>query len=155
MLNFHGCSAFYKWMFTWKIRSFECFKQSLFCLMVLLSFLKINLLFRIMDPLKLKSPVQVHARAQHCCHLLLKCSVATNTSHLPKVPSRWLKNHMFAKKCILISFWIFQYCFHYSFTLYFLQYLACSDTGIFRIVPYLALSVLDLSKPSGCQTIWI
>ena len=44
------------WMFTWKIRSFEGFKHPLFCLMVLHSFVKINLLFRIMDPLKRKSP---------------------------------------------------------------------------------------------------
>ena len=44
-------------MFTWKIRSFEWFKQPLFRLMSLCSFVKINLLFRIMDPLKRKSPL--------------------------------------------------------------------------------------------------
>ena len=27
-------------------------------------------------------------------------------------------NYIFAKKCILISFRIFKYCFYYSFTLY-------------------------------------
>ena len=42
-------------MFTWKNRSFEWFKQQLFCLMILRTFVKINLLFRIMDPLKRKS----------------------------------------------------------------------------------------------------
>ena len=31
-----------------------------------------------------------------------------------KVQSRWFKNYIFVKKCILISFWIFQYCFYYS-----------------------------------------
>ena len=35
------------------------------------------------------------------------CRVATNTSHSLKVHSRWLKNYISAKKCILISFWIF------------------------------------------------
>ena len=43
-------------VFTWKIRSFERFKQPLFCPTVLRSFVKINLFFRIVDPLKLKSP---------------------------------------------------------------------------------------------------
>ena len=31
--------------------------------------------------------------------------------------SRWFKNYTFVKKCILISFSIFKYCFFYSFTL--------------------------------------
>ena len=35
------------------------FKQPLFCLMVLRSFVKINLLFRSMDTLKRKSPFQL------------------------------------------------------------------------------------------------
>ena len=39
-----------------------------------------------------------------------KCRVATNISHWLKVQSWWFKNYIFAKKCILISFWIFQYC---------------------------------------------
>ena len=55
----------------------------------------------------------------HCSHLLLKCRVATNIHHWLKVLSRRFKNYIFAKKCILISFWIFQCCFYYSFTLYY------------------------------------
>ena len=46
------------WMFTWKIHSFEWFKQRLFCLMILRSFVNIKLLYCIMDPLKRKSPVK-------------------------------------------------------------------------------------------------
>ena len=37
--------------------------------------------------------------------------MATNISHWLKVQSRWFKNDIFVKKCILISFWIFKYCF--------------------------------------------
>ena len=33
----------------------------------------------------------------------LKCRVATNISHWLKVHSRWFKNYIFAKNCILIS----------------------------------------------------
>ena len=44
------------WRYTWNIRSSEWFKHPLFRLMVLRSFVKINLLFNIMDPLKHKSP---------------------------------------------------------------------------------------------------
>ena len=40
-----------------------------------------------------------------------KSRVVTNISHWLKVQSRWSKNYIFAKKCILISFWIFEYCF--------------------------------------------
>ena len=47
------------WRYTWKIRSFEWFNHPLFCLMVLRSFVKINLLLRIMDPLKRKSPNKI------------------------------------------------------------------------------------------------
>ena len=56
-------------MFTWKIRSLEWFKHPLFCLIVLCSFVKINLLFRIMDPLKRKSPSSTYG----------KCSKILNT----------------------------------------------------------------------------
>ena len=45
--------------------------------------------------------------------------MATNISHWLKVHSRWFKNYINAKKCILTSFWIFQYCFHSSFTFYY------------------------------------
>ena len=44
---------------------------------------------------------------------------ATTISHWLKVHTGWFKNYISAKKCILISFWIFQYCFYYSFTLYY------------------------------------
>ena len=43
-------------MYPWKIRSFERFNNTLFCLMVLRLFVKINLLFRVKDPLNRKSP---------------------------------------------------------------------------------------------------
>ena len=44
-----------------------------------------------------------HPAISHCSHLLLKCRVATNISHWLKVHSRWFKNYILAKKCILIS----------------------------------------------------
>ena len=49
----------------------------------------------------------------------LKCRVATNIINWLKVKSRWFKNYIFAKKCIFTCFWIFKYCFYYSFTLYY------------------------------------
>ena len=61
--------------------------------------------------------------------------------HWLKVQSRWFKNYIFAKKCILISFLIFKYCFYYSFTLFF-------------IVPYFSLWTLEFSIPSEYQTAW-
>ena len=39
--------------------------------------------------------------------------MATNISHWLKVQSEWFKNYTFAKKFILISFWIFEYCFFF------------------------------------------
>ena len=36
--------------------------------------------------------------------------MATNISSWLKVQSRWFKNYIFAKKCILIRFWISEYC---------------------------------------------
>ena len=71
-----------------------------------------------------------------------KCIAATNISHWLKIHSRWFKNYIYAKKCILISFWIFQYCFYYSFTLYYCAILNSLDAGFFSV-------------PSGCQTDWI
>ena len=59
-----------------------------------------------------------------------KCRVATNISHCLKVHSRWFKNYISVNKCILIRFWIFQYCFYYSFTLI--------------SVPYFTLWMMDL-----------
>ena len=53
--------------------------------------------------------------------------------------SKWLKNHIFPKKCIFISFWIFKYCFYYSFTLY-----NCVGCWIF-----------SRGLPSRCQTVCI
>ena len=65
-------------MFTWKIRSFEWFKQSLFCFMVLHSFIKINLLFRITDPLKRKSPSiikELHCICNKLCIYLITFTI--------------------------------------------------------------------------------
>ena len=73
----------------------------------------------------------------HCSHLLLKCRVATNICQWLQVQSRWFKNYIFGKKCTLTSFWIFKYCFYYSFTHYY-----CAICLIFSI-------------PSRCQTVWI
>ena len=56
---------------------------------------------------------RAHPAISHCSQLLLKCRMATNISQWLKVQSRWFKNYLFVKKCILISFWIFQYCFYY------------------------------------------
>ena len=56
---------------------------------------------------------RAHPVISHCSHLLLKCRMATNISQWLKVQSRWFKNYIFVKKSILISFWIFQYCFYY------------------------------------------
>ena len=70
--------------------------------------------------------------------------MATNTSHWLKVQSRWFKYYIFAKKCIYISFWVFQYCFYDSFTLYY-----CAN--------YFTLWMLDFFDTIrlGCQTVWI
>ena len=54
--------------------------------------------------------IRAHPAISHCSHLLLKCRVATNISLWLKVQSMWFKNYIFAKKCILISFWIFKHC---------------------------------------------
>ena len=83
-----------------------------------------------------------HPAISHCSHLLLKCRVATNISHWLKVQSRWLKNYTFAKNCILVSFWIFEYCFYHSFTLCYCAVFLLFGCWIFSI-------------PSGCQTVWI
>ena len=50
---------------------------------------------------------RAHPVTSHCSNLLLKRRAATNISHWLKVQSRWFK----MKKCILISFWNFQYWF--------------------------------------------
>ena len=68
--------------------------------------------------------------------------MATNISHWLKVQARWFQNYIFAKKCILISFWIFKYCFYYSFTLYYCAVFYSLGAGFFLI-------------PSGCQTVWV
>ena len=85
---------------------------------------------------------RAHPAISHCSHVLLKWRVATNISHWLKVQSRCFKNYLFAKKCILISFWIFEYCFYYSFTLYYCAIFYSLDAGFFSI-------------PSGSQTVWI
>ena len=61
-----------------------------------------------------------------------KCRVATNISHWIKVQSRWFRNYIFAKKCILISFWIFKYCFYNSFTLYYCAIFCSLDARFFQ-----------------------
>ena len=81
---------------------------------------------------------RAHPAISHCSHLLLKCRVATNISYWLKVRSRWFKNYISAKKCI----WIFQYCFYYSFTLYYCAIFNSLNAGFF-------------SKPSRFQTVWI
>ena len=53
--------------------------------------------------------------------------MATNISHWPKVQSRWFKNYIFAKKCILISFLNIAFIF----------------PSHFIIVPYFTLWMLD------------
>ena len=69
--------------------------------------------------------------------------MAININHWLKVLSRWFKYyiHVFGKKCILITIWIFKYCFYFP--------------SNFIIVPYLTLWMLDFSIPSRCQTAWI
>ena len=63
---------------------------------------------------------RAHPAISHCSHLLQKkCRVATYMSHWLIVQSRWFKNYIFAKKCILIGFLIFKYCSYYSFTFYY------------------------------------
>ena len=57
-----------------------------------------------------------HPAISHCSQLLLKIKSGFKYKWL-KEQSRWFKNYIFAKKFILISFWIFKYCFYYSFTL--------------------------------------
>ena len=79
------------------------------------------------------SPFRAHLAISHCSHLLQKkCRVATNRSQWLKVQSRWFKNYILMKKCILISFWIFQYCFYYSFTHYYCAKFYSLDAGFFH-----------------------
>ena len=58
--------------------------------------------------------------------------MATNITHWLKVQSRRFKNYIFAKKCILISFLILEYCFYYSFTLYYCAIFYSLDAGFFQ-----------------------
>ena len=74
---------------------------------------------------------RAHPAISHCSHLLLKCRVATNICHWLKEQSRWFKNYIFVKKCILISFCIFKYCFYYSFTHYYCAIFYSLDAGFF------------------------
>ena len=46
----------------------------------------------------------------------------------------WFKNYIFVKKCNLISFWIFKYCFYYSFTLYYCAIFYSLDAGFFNTI---------------------
>ena len=67
--------------------------------------------------------------------------MATNISHWLKVQSRWFKI-TYLWKSVFDQLWIFEYCFHYSFTLYYCAIFYSLDAGFF-------------SKPSRCQTVWI
>ena len=87
--------------------------------------------------------VRAHPAITHCSHLLLKHRVATNISNWLKVHSWWFKSYISAKNCILIRFWIFQYCIYYSFTIYLLCQIQLFECWIV------------FSLPSGCQTVWI
>ena len=82
--------------------------------------------------------IRAHPAISHCSHLLLKCRVATNISNWPKVHSRWFKNYIFAKSCILISWF---------------SNIAFIIPSLFTIVPYFTLWIFSI--PSGCQTVWI
>ena len=75
----------------------------------------------------------------HCSYSLLKMQSGFKYKSL----TRWFKNQIikFAKKFILISFWIFKYCFYYSFILYYCVIFYSLDAGFFNTY--------------GCQTIWI
>ena len=55
----------------------------------------------------------------------------TNISHWLKVHSRWFKNNISAKECILISFKIFQYCFYHSITFYYCAIFNSLNVGTF------------------------
>ena len=61
--------------------------------------------------------------------------MATNICHWLKVQSRWFKNYIFVKKFILISFWIFKYCFYNSFTHYYCAIFYSLDAGLFQYHP--------------------
>ena len=61
--------------------------------------------------------------------------MATNISHWLKVHIRWFKNYIFAKKCILISFCTFKYCFYYSFTLNYYAIFYSLGAGFFQYDP--------------------
>ena len=87
---------------------------------------------RIRQIIKVSLTYRAHHAISHCSHLLLTCRVVTNISHWLKVQSRWFENYIFAKKCTLISFWIFQYCSYYSFTLYYCAIFYSLDAGFFQ-----------------------
>ena len=81
----------------------------------------------------------------------LKCRMATNISHKLKVKSRWFKNYIFAKKCIMISFWIFEYCFFfYSFTLYYCAIFYSLTAGFFQYHPDVK-KIGSRSGPAFCR----
>ena len=70
----------------------------------------------------------------------LKCRVATNISHC--LLSRWFKNSYLQKSVILISFWIYKYCFFFILSHFYHCAIFYSGCWIF-------------SMPYGCQTVWI
>ena len=77
----------------------------------------------------------------------LKCRVATNIINWLKVKSRWFKNYIFAKKCIFTCFWIFKYCFYYSFTLYY-----CTS---FYSSGFFSTNLMSDSLDPGQADIWV
>ena len=60
--------------------------------------------------------------------------MATNINQWLIIQSRWFKNYIFAKKCILISYWIFKCCFYYYFTLYYIAIFYSLDAGFFNTI---------------------
>ena len=99
-------------MFPWKIRSFEWFRHPLFRLMVLHSLVKINLLFRIMDPLKRKSPMNTYLVLRSFCFWMT--SWAFGCSTCSSCLASWLTTATFealafiscsklSKRCFMIA----------------------------------------------------
>ena len=63
-----------------------------------------------------------------CCPFIYNARAQPAISHC----SHLVKNFIFAKKCISITLWIFQYCFYYSFILYYCAIFYSLDAGFFQ-----------------------
>ena len=118
----------------------------------------------------LRTLTRAHPAISHCSHLLLKIKSGYKYKSLAKYILGGSKIIYLQKICILISFWIFQYCFYYSFTLYYCAIFYSLNTRFFNtfrvsnsldpdqarhfVVPDLdpnCLQMLSVDDKGGCK----